>query len=737
MMKSYNKQLLTEYYVDFETTNISFLKMAAILDAAGIENNLFFLRLNNKKLRGVNPYDNNLTDDLRIQIFRESATNRWYFYREIFRVSESGTSIDPGGGVAFELNRGNLAYLWAMEMNISAYLIMPRQTGKTWAAIADATWTHQFIQGSSILHFNKSQKDANDNLRRIREAVRMLPLYMQYSNEENLDSADKRLVKNNEKNIRNSINASIEAMASAGNEAKADAMARGRTASKIWYDELAYIFFISTIYGAATPAYSKAKEIAIKNNIPYGISITTTPGDLATPHGAFAYEMMTNSIKFNESLYDYKRKKLYDIIMNTPDKASRLFIQFNYLQLGNTDDWFIQRTKDMSDVLKIRREYLLEWLNSNGNSPFEEDDLDIIHELTKQKESGSKTFKINKYFDLEVYSEYHGRKPVLIGVDVATGRGRDQHAITVVNPETLQPMAFFHSNMISSTLLKKIIITLITKRYTNAILTIENNSVGTPLIDELRDSPIARYLYKEKKKRTIDQNVSSIGGKRKITSMEYGHNVNKESRDQMMDMLETIVHYNHSHVAFPELYNEIVHMEIKNGRIDHSSSTHDDVTMSYLGVLWIVRYGNGLKGKGIHYNIKESSDDEDSYDYDTSRIANRANHIIFNKPTTDDYDSDGFELVSYMSSNQPVEDSGTWAERERAEYYKELDKIDGVCRSEDDFESAVDTITDSTQRLILRNYYSLMHMEDDDPLANLLKPQQMDQDHYLADAYKW
>lgn len=160
---------------------------------------ILFLRIDNKNLIGVDPYDPDLTEALRIQIFKECMQNRWYFFREVFRVTGPGASIESGGGFQFELNRGNLAYLWAMELNISAYLIMPRQTGKTWAAIADITWVHQFKRGSTVLHFNKNQKDANDNLQRIQDAIRMLPNYMQHSNEENLDAAENvelRIMKN-------------------------------------------------------------------------------------------------------------------------------------------------------------------------------------------------------------------------------------------------------------------------------------------------------------------------------------------------------------------------------------------------------------------------------------------------------------------------------------------------------------------------------------------------------------
>ena len=395
-MKQYNEQTLETCYIDLDTRNASFLKMAAILYEKGITN-FFFLALKDKKLKGVDPYDPDLSDEMRWRVFNECANNRWYFYREVFRVSESGASTEVGGGSPFILNRGNLAYLWAMSLNISAYLIMPRQTGKTWAAIADCAWVHQFIRGSNILHFNKNQSDANMNLRRVRDAIAMLPMYLQHSNLDNLDPSDRRRVKNNEKTIRNTINATLEAMASAGNEAKADSMARGKTASKIWWDEIAFIFFNEAMYGASTPAYEKAREIAEKNQIPYAISITTTPGDLATPHGAFAYKMMQTSIPFQEEMYSWKRKKLYDIIYNTPDKTGFIFIQFSHLQLGETDDWYLTRAKKMANPLKARREYLLEWINSNGNSPFDPDDVEVIGDLSNQRKLTAEILKINKY----------------------------------------------------------------------------------------------------------------------------------------------------------------------------------------------------------------------------------------------------------------------------------------------------------------------------------------------------
>lgn len=717
-MKAYNQLTAELFHVHLKTKNTSFLKMTLLLKEMGVENCYFHLKLLDKGLKDIDPYDPDLADDMKFRVMRECADNRWYFYREVFRVSENGAGTGIGGGSPFILNRGNLAYLWAMEMNISTYLIMPRQTGKTWAAIADCTWVHQFQKGSTILHFNKNQKDANENLGRIQAAIRMLPGYLQHSSVDNLESADKRRVKNNEKTIKNIIDSTIEAMASAGNESKADALARGRTSSKIWYDEMAFIFFNETIYSAATPAYEKATELAIKNGAPYAISITTTPGDLATPHGAFAYKMMQDSVVFHEHFYDMSRNKLYDRVRNTPDKIPFVFIQYTYLQLGETEEWYLSRYKNLNNPLRARREYLLEWMNSNGNSPFDPDDVELIGELSRQRDMTAEVYKLNKYFDMTIYDEYHGKKPVLIGVDVAGSIGRDSSAIVVVHPETLHPLAIFKSNMIELSKLRKLIQTIVKKMFPNCVLAIENNSVGKGLIDELKETAIGRVLYKEKKSRKIDMGVSNATRKKTIESIEYGYNTNQVTRAQMMETLESIVHNSPSHVAYKELYEEIRFLELKNGRIDHSSATHDDVVMAYMGVLWIVRYGKGLKGKGIYYNISDGSDDYDEVVYDTMESIRLVNRLL--RGDKDEKKDAEDEILDFMLRDHPVYTSEDLAKKEKQEYFKAMDRAEGITDDDDiDFH-----VSDPTKNLLLKNYNHMLRMDmyGEDPMEALLHP---------------
>ena len=77
-----------------------------------------------------------------------------------------------------------------------------------------------------------------------------------------------------------------------------------------------------------------------------------------------------------------------------------------------------------------------------------------------------------------------------------------------------------------------------------------------------------------------------------------------------------------------------------------------------------------------------------------------------------------------MRQDQPVEDSSTLAERERAEWCRAMDEHDGLFDDDDyvDPEAAIESIPDSTERLLLKNYYSMIGSGGTDPIADLLRP---------------
>ena len=92
-----------------------------------------------------------------------------------------------------------------------------------------------------------------------------------------------------------------------------------------------------------------------------------------------------------------------------------------------------------------------------------------------------------------------------------------------------------------------------------------------------------------------------------------------------------------------------------------------------------------------------------------------------------------------MSSEQHVETSSSLAARERAEYNKALDEIDGITLDDDPTLEAIDAIPDSTQRLLLKNYYSMVNKGNGE---NILEPMlassyQSDSDNDWSNLYSW
>lgn len=276
LIKCRDIQTAEKYWVDTETDNESFLKVAMILKSKGVTNCFFHLKIYNKKVAGLDPFSSKLSEEEVLMVYREAQTNKFYFIRECFRLPGAGADpSQPGSGIRFKLHRGNLAYFWARQFNLSVYMVLPRQTGKTWSVLAD--WTHEFFayKNASMLHFNKSQTDANENVGRIKSALELLPSYMQHSNVDKLRGEDKRRVKNNEKELRSRYNTRILAMASATNKSKADTLARGKTVEKIWHDEFAFEFFNDIVYDSSMPAYNTAAKNAKIAGIPFGIILTT------------------------------------------------------------------------------------------------------------------------------------------------------------------------------------------------------------------------------------------------------------------------------------------------------------------------------------------------------------------------------------------------------------------------------------------------------------------------------
>lgn len=470
-----NEQIITtrRVYIQMETTNQSFIDMHYYLKRIGLKNNDFFLVLYDSGLAGVDPRDPYLSVQMKQRVLREVMVNYWYFLREVVRIPSQGSTA--GGGDRYRLDRASLAMNFLFILNYSMYVEICRQSGKTTTARCRYLWVYNFgTTNSSIIFLHKSHDGSKENLKVLKEIREALPGYLQMESATGMNGK-KLKVPNTVVSMQHPLNNNkIVTLPSARSEDAADKLGRGCTVPLQFWDEMGFIPYNKTAYAAAMPAFSKASENARANNAPYGIMITSTPGDLLTKEGEFAKYIRDNATPWDESYYDYSYEQLEEL-RKANTQSPFFLVRFTYQQLGKSPEWFAdQCTQMLNDWPKIRREILLEWSVVTENCAFNQDDLDVIKNFCREPIRTIKFGRVGQYL-FQVYEDIDLRYPPIIGVDVSGATMHDSSAITVVDSRSTRVTATFACNFIPSDDLADMVYVLVNQYLPSAVINIERN----------------------------------------------------------------------------------------------------------------------------------------------------------------------------------------------------------------------------------------------------------------------
>lgn len=460
-------------YIHLETTNQSFIDMHYYLKSQGIQNNDFFLALLDSGLAGVDPRDPNLSQAMKARIMMECRLNYWYFLREVVRIPDQGGTV--GSGKRFKLHRGNLAMNFLFVLNFNQFVEMPRQHGKTTAALCRYLWCYNFgTSNSEIMFIHKDHSGSKKNLKDLRAIRDALPSYLQMSSAVGQDGK-KLKVPNTVVMMQHPYNNNkITTFPSARTKDAANNLGRGSTMPMQYYDEFAFMPYNREVYLAAAPAFSTASQNAARNNAPYGMLLTTTPGDLLTDSGAYAYDIRNKATPWNEHYYDLTYDQLVEL-KNSNTNNSFFMISYTYQQLGSGQDYFKRMVLEMNkDWVAIRREVMLEWAETATNCPFTQEDLDIIKMHLKEP-IRTLFFGRFKQYQFQIYEDLDLNYPPIIGVDVAGAMYQDSSAITVIDSKTTRVTATLNCNYMPSDDLAEVLYELVTKYMNNAIINVERN----------------------------------------------------------------------------------------------------------------------------------------------------------------------------------------------------------------------------------------------------------------------
>ena len=636
---------------DITTKNTSAIRFANILKTMGIKNHYFHLALVNRKLQGVDPFDPDLSQELKLLIANECKINPWYFFRECLRIP-----VEGGIGSKFlEFNRANISLFWCFFNHVRYFLIQPRQTGKS--VSADSTYVYLLLLGGLNTKISLLTKDDDlrrRNILRMKKIMDVLPRY--------LDLRNKTDSNNQECITVNSLQNRFDVFVPQKDEKGANNVGRGITTPVFGNDEGPFISWIDKSLQAALPGMSAAIADAKSIGAHYGSIFTTTSGSKDDRSGAFIYNAIQNSYVWNEDLYDsFDEEELYNIIKMGGKNTLSINGTFSYKQLGKTDQWMmdqLQLTMQTPDA--ANKDYFNVWRSGTELHPLPLNLRNIIVE--SQKEVVYTDIDKENYYTMRWYIHKHEiaqrlyQSHYILGVDPSEGCGHDDIGVVLTDIRTGETVAAANINETNIITFSEWIHDILVK-FSNITLLIERRNTGASIVDHLLRSlpavgqdPFKRIFNRivnnfDEEEKAWKEISCSMNSRPRNVYVKYKSSFGFATSGSGMFSRSNLYDYVLFNAA--KLIGNVVKdkvlidqintlTKIKN-RVDHEDGKHDDLVIAWLMNMWLMTTGKNLSYYGMNTSyllqnakdatMKEISDKQKSDKITQSRLNIEINEL--------------------------------------------------------------------------------------------------------------
>jgi len=586
-------------YFDTKSTNISALHMTRVLHNMGIKNNKFFMVTTQKDLIGRDIHKADPSEELAGIIAYEVKVNPWYYYREVVRVP-----IQGGAPIPFKFHRGNLALAHMFYCNIDMYLVMPRQTGKsvTTQTIVGHTMYFSGMNFTQTL-ITKDTDLVQSNVTRLRAIRDAYPKYLIHKSKDDTD---------NKEGLSYAIlNNSYATHTKANDQFSANNLGRGLTTAFIHWDELEFLRYNYITYPAAVAATTEAKAQAKANGLPYSMIITSTAGNLDTEECKFALKLINKAMPFTEKLYDCEDREALEALVSRNSPSKMVYAVFSYLQLGYTHEWFKETSVRTSGSQEdVARDYLNIRQAGTSSSALDREILEAIKSSEKEPVhislDGGYMFRWYVHPD-QVFA--NPNKVLIAGLDTSENIGKDFTTAVFVDPEDMSVVATTRCNESDLVLFTRFLGRFMVE-HPGVILIPERKSTATMMISLLcelfRASGIDPYtrifnmIFQNKQEPQFRDIVTSntkleLGPEKKYLGFSTAGQ-GETSRNSIYKLtLNKTLERNANRIHDSILINEFCALSVKNGRIDHKNSGHDDMVFAYLLACWFIFFAKNIK----------------------------------------------------------------------------------------------------------------------------------------------
>ncbi|EGO2130023.1 hypothetical protein ITP31_004872 [Salmonella enterica] len=619
--------------VNHLTKNTSFINYAAILKALGVKNYLWPLSTLNPALVGVDPHSPEINLAQMGWIKFECEQNPWYYLRECLIVpAPSGIGGDP-----FRANRANMSMIWSFLNHVDYMLIQPRQTGKTITISGLISWLLYIkLWNTRIGLVTKSDDLRRDTAEKVRQMQGGLPGYLTINDRR--DSITDALV--TYKTRKNRFVLSV----SRGDPAGAIKVGRGNTVPVNLWDEFPFIPHVKIAYGAAMPGTDAAYANARKKGLPYGSLITTTAGSQDSRDGQFAYSILSKAAKWSDTMFDCDDENDYRETVKAHCRGRKIIVNgtWSHSQMGVPDavhySNIANSTQEGDDAA---RDYFNIWTVGGESHPLDKATLRKIKEsqIDPQYDEKFGKFIINWFYPEHIVETFVN-KVMLVGNDTSEGGGNDGLTLYFIDPEDGGVLG---SCSLNETLLPHYgeFVANVLIKYERALYIPERKSTGQTFIDTVCIALHAEGIdpFRRIFNSIVQESDSDVDAFTKIRGdvrsrddafyikrkTKFGFSTGVKTRKELYDsVFQFMAKKAGTRCRCVTLINQIMGLESKNGRVDHSSKGNDDSVIAWLLCGWVLLYGVHLEYYGIKVSTifsKAAEDREVSSEEIMRRIA--------------------------------------------------------------------------------------------------------------------
>lgn len=612
--KDWRRREYRHAIIDTETTNKTFIRMARVYKAMGVENCTWPLALIHPQLQGIDPFSPSLTTIQKTLIRLECDVNPWYVFREIIRLPPNA-GIDP---IRYIANRGNLGLMFNFYNHVDAALIQPRQTFKSGSTDCLAIDILDIRANNTVFFLiTKDAQLRQANIERLKGIRSYLPDYLLTLDREDADNQTELTNRYRGNRYRTGVGRN--------SESGANNLGRGMTAAVFHNDEGPFTPWIGTTLEAALASGTAARNQARAAGQPYCNMFTTTAGRKDSRDGRYMYELIHAGATWDEKYLDAENEDEFTELILKAGRSDKALsnITMSHRQLGYTDEWLREA---MSNALRnpmatkegVERDFLNRWTSGTQHSPLsvELNELILNSEVDPSfTELTAERYTIQWYIPKEQHESFMREGWFVIGADTSEAIGRDTTAMIITDIRDLRTVGRFSVNETNLLRFSEALARLLIK-YPRTILVPEKKSTGQSIIDILLIRLHAAGIdpFKRIFNRIVDDHLEHADlyrmiqgtvharSERMYDSLKsyFGFNTSSNSRQLLYGPVLQEAAKSSGHLVYDAtLSREIRELVVKNDRIDHKESGNDDHCIAWLLCHWFVRFARNLQHYGI------------------------------------------------------------------------------------------------------------------------------------------